>query len=137
MLKEMLKIDGARTGSPSSQGTTNSSAPSGQPQNRRRSSKKLGRLLIISPQASLLLPHLPCHTTLSLFPPFSVSPAANMNASQSDASANITNALLNNKVSELAHVCVGLGMAPPEFSYIGNRTVTACNSCSKNLKKHF
>lgn len=64
--------------------------------------------------------------------PFSVTPAANMNVPYSDvsaASANLSNAVMTSKVSELARVCVGLGMAPPEFSYIGNRQVTACNPC--------
>ncbi|TKS80349.1 5'-3' exoribonuclease 1 [Collichthys lucidus] len=93
VLKEMLKIDGTGTGSPSSQET--SSASGGQQHNRRRSSKKL---------------------------------AANMNSPHGDVptmahptSANLSNAVLSSKVSELACVCVGLGMAPPEFSFIGNR----------------
>lgn len=47
MLKEMLKIDGAGTGSPSSQEAANTSG--GQQQNRRRSSKKLGTELITTP----------------------------------------------------------------------------------------
>lgn len=41
------------------------------------------------------------------------------------SSANLSNAVLTSKVSELVRVCVGLGMAAPEFSYIGNRQVTA------------
>ncbi|TMS09737.1 5'-3' exoribonuclease 1 [Larimichthys crocea] len=93
VLKEMLKIDGTGTGSPSSQET--SGASGGQQHNRRRSSKKL---------------------------------AANMNSPHGDVpamapptSANLSNAVLSSKVSELACVCVGLGMAPPEFSFIGNR----------------
>lgn len=64
-----------------------------------------------------------------LFIPFSVPPAANMNVPHGDASAtsaNLSNAVLSSKVSELVRVSVGLGMAPPEFSYIGNRQVTAC-----------
>uniref|UniRef100_A0A8C3ATU0 5'-3' exoribonuclease 1 n=1 Tax=Cyclopterus lumpus TaxID=8103 RepID=A0A8C3ATU0_CYCLU len=95
MLKEMLKIDGAGTGSPSSHEATDSG---GQQHNRRRSSKKL---------------------------------AANMNAPFGDSaaiaspslagSANLPNAVLTSKVSELACVCVGLGMAPPDFSFIGSR----------------
>uniref|UniRef100_A0A671WIT7 5'-3' exoribonuclease 1 n=1 Tax=Sparus aurata TaxID=8175 RepID=A0A671WIT7_SPAAU len=93
MLKEMLKIDGAGAGSHSSQEAANSATYGGQQQNRRRSSKKL---------------------------------AANMNSPHGDSPAsatpaNLTNAMLGSKVSELARVCVGLGMAPPDFSFIGNR----------------
>lgn len=44
--------------------------------------------------------------------------------------ANLSNTMLTSKVSELACVCVGLGMAPPEFSFIGNRQVTAERSLS-------
>ncbi|XP_070701631.1 5'-3' exoribonuclease 1 isoform X2 [Pempheris klunzingeri] len=88
MLKEMLKIDGSGKGSPSSQesGRMGDSAPGGQGQSRRRSSKKL----------------------------------ANMNAPHSDSN-NLSNAVQNSRVSELACVCVALGMAPPEFSFIRNR----------------
>uniref|UniRef100_A0A7N6BE64 5'-3' exoribonuclease 1 n=1 Tax=Anabas testudineus TaxID=64144 RepID=A0A7N6BE64_ANATE len=39
----------------------------------------------------------------------------------SASSANPSNTVLGSKVSELACVCVGLGMAPPEYSFIGNR----------------
>lgn len=70
-----------------------------------------------------------CFVFFLLFIPFSVPPAANMNVPHGDASAtsaNLSNAVLSSKVSELVRVCVGLGMAPPEFSYIGNRQVTAC-----------
>ncbi|XP_069565881.1 5'-3' exoribonuclease 1 [Brachyistius frenatus] len=92
VLKEMLKIDGAGTGSPSPHEMANAAPSAGQQQSRRRSSKKL---------------------------------AAKMNndtaASPSPASAASANAVLSSKVSELALVCVGLGMAPPDFSYIGNR----------------
>ncbi|XP_068593767.1 5'-3' exoribonuclease 1 [Cebidichthys violaceus] len=95
MLKEMLKIDGAGTGSPSSQEAADTGA---QQHNRRRSTKKL---------------------------------AANMNAPHGDSavmappplagSASLSSAVLTSKVSELACVCVGLGMAPPDFCYIGSR----------------
>ncbi|XP_036939623.1 5'-3' exoribonuclease 1 [Acanthopagrus latus] len=93
MLKEMLKIDSAGAGSHSSQEAANSATYGGQQQNRRRSSKKL---------------------------------AANMNSPHSDSPAtaaptNLSNSMLGSKVSELAHVCVGLGLAPPDFSFIGNR----------------
>ncbi|XP_041805238.1 5'-3' exoribonuclease 1 isoform X2 [Chelmon rostratus] len=97
VLKEMLKIDGAGTGSPSSQEAANSAAFGGHQQNRRRSSKKLANMNIPHGDAAVL-----------------ASPA-------SAPSANISNAALNSKVSELACVCVRLGMPPPEFSYIGNR----------------
>ncbi|XP_034411151.1 5'-3' exoribonuclease 1 isoform X2 [Cyclopterus lumpus] len=94
MLKEMLKIDGAGTGSPSSHEATDSG---GQQHNRRRSSKKLANMNA----------------------PFGDSAAI---ASPSLAgSANLPNAVLTSKVSELACVCVGLGMAPPDFSFIGSR----------------
>lgn len=46
MLKEMLKIDGAGTGSPSTQEAANNAASGNQQQKRRRSSKKLGAQLI-------------------------------------------------------------------------------------------
>lgn len=46
VLKEMLKIDGAGTGSPSTQDAANSAASGNQQQKRRRSSKKLGAQLI-------------------------------------------------------------------------------------------
>ncbi|XP_042285493.1 5'-3' exoribonuclease 1 [Thunnus maccoyii] len=98
MLKEMLKIDGAGTGSPSSQEMANSASSGGQQQNRRRSSKKLA--------ANMNAPH--------------GDPAA-LASPASATSANLPNAMLTSKVSELACVCVGLGMAPPEFSYIRNR----------------
>ncbi|KAF7223264.1 5'-3' exoribonuclease 1 isoform X1 [Nothobranchius furzeri] len=94
VLKEMLKIDGSGKGTPSTQESSNLSPPAGsQQQNRRRPSKKL---------------------------------AAKMNAPRSDAGtvpppAPAANSVLTSKVSELACVCVGLGMAPPDFSFIRNR----------------
>lgn len=51
-----------------------------------------------------------------------------MNVPHGDPSvspANLSNVVLTSKVSELVRVCVGLGMAAPDFSYIGNRQVTA------------
>ncbi|CAK6970920.1 '-3' exoribonuclease 1 isoform X1 [Scomber scombrus] len=95
MLKEMLKIDSAGTGSPSPQEMASSA---GQQQNRRRSSKKLA--------ANMNVPH---GDTASPVPP------------ASSTSANLPNPMLASKVSELACVCVGLGMAPPDFSLIRNR----------------
>uniref|UniRef100_A0A8D3DYQ6 5'-3' exoribonuclease 1 n=1 Tax=Scophthalmus maximus TaxID=52904 RepID=A0A8D3DYQ6_SCOMX len=68
------------------------------------------------------------HDFIHLHPPFPFPLAAKMNAPQGDTgspapatSSNLTNAVLTSKVSELACVCVGLGMAPPDFSFIGNR----------------
>ncbi|XP_042371693.1 5'-3' exoribonuclease 1-like, partial [Plectropomus leopardus] len=95
MLKEMLKIDGAGTGSPSSQEPANSG---GQQQSRRRSSKKLA--------ANMNTPH---------------ADAAVIASPTMAAPANLSNSALTSKVSELACVCAGLGMAPPDFSFIGNR----------------
>ncbi|KAG7525653.1 5-3 exoribonuclease 1 [Solea senegalensis] len=97
VLKEMLKIDSSSPGSPPVQDTANSTPSGGQQQNRRRSSKKLA--------AKMNSPH----GDMPLAPPASAPPT------------NLPNALLTNKVSELACVCVGLGMAPPEFSAIRNR----------------
>lgn len=94
VLKEMLKIDSPGAGSPSPQEIANSTPSAGQQQNRRRSSKKLA--------ANMSAPH----GETAVLP--------------SSASAS-GNTVLSSKVSELACVCVGLGMAPPDFSYIGNR----------------
>lgn len=46
-----------------------------------------------------------------------------MNAPQSDPPTSLPHAVLTSKVSELVHICVGLGMAPPEFNYISNQQV--------------
>lgn len=94
VLKEMLKIDSAGTGSPSAQEMNNSAQSQGQQQNRRRSSKKLA--------ATINVPHM---DTAS--PPTAAIPKQHP--------------LLSNKVSELACVCVRLGLPPPEFSYIHSR----------------
>ncbi|XP_027138852.1 5'-3' exoribonuclease 1 isoform X2 [Larimichthys crocea] len=109
VLKEMLKIDGTGTGSPSSQET--SGASGGQQHNRRRSSKKLANMN---------------------------SPHGDVPAMAPPTSANLSNAVLSSKVSELACVCVGLGMAPPEFSFIGNRQgVVVCQvKLSNGLMVH-
>ncbi|XP_035984960.1 5'-3' exoribonuclease 1 [Fundulus heteroclitus] len=97
VLKEMLKIDGAGKGSPTSQGSANPAPSAGQQhqQNRRRSNKKLAATINNAPSESVAVP-----------PP---------------ASAAAANSALSSKVSELACVCVGLGMAPPDFSFIPNR----------------
>ncbi|XP_037642996.1 5'-3' exoribonuclease 1 isoform X2 [Sebastes umbrosus] len=110
MLKEMLKIDGAGTASPTSQEAVNAG---GQQQNRRRSSKKLANM----------------NTPLG--------DSAVINSPVLAAPANLSNALLTSKVSELACVCVGLGMAPPDFSYIGNRQTVVCQvKLSNGLMVH-
>lgn len=98
-------------GGPSSQETPSS----GQQQNRRRSNKKLA--------AKMNSPHAE--------PAGLASPAP-------AAPANLPEALLNSKVSELACVCVGLGMAPPDFSYIHNRQgVVVCQvKLSNGLMVH-
>uniref|UniRef100_A0A3P8SB29 5'-3' exoribonuclease 1 n=1 Tax=Amphiprion percula TaxID=161767 RepID=A0A3P8SB29_AMPPE len=98
VLKEMLKIDGTGSGSPSPQETGNTTQSTGQQQNRRRSSKKLAAMMNTPHNDAPMLPT-----------PTPAGPAK---------------AMLSSKVSELACVCVGLGMAPPEFSFIRNRQVT-------------
>ncbi|XP_072220368.1 5'-3' exoribonuclease 1 [Leuresthes tenuis] len=95
VLKEMLKIDGAGKGSPSPQEAANATLTAGQQQNRRRSSKKLA--------AKMNAPH------------------SDTAALPSPSSAGSANAALSSKVSDLAYVCVGMGMAPPDFSFIRNR----------------
>uniref|UniRef100_A0A3B3H643 5'-3' exoribonuclease 1 n=2 Tax=Oryzias latipes TaxID=8090 RepID=A0A3B3H643_ORYLA len=95
VLKEMLKIDSGGQGSPSSQETANTTASADQPQNRRRSSKKLAAKMNAPQGGSPVLP--------------SPTPAVPPNA------------VPNSKVSELACVCMGLGMTPPDFSFLRNR----------------
>lgn len=51
------------------------------------------------------------------------TPQTDPAAMPSAASAAPTNSALTSKVSELACVCMGLGMAPPEFNFIRNRQV--------------
>lgn len=104
VLKEMLKIDSAGAGSPSTP-ETNSLLSDAQQQNKRRSSKKLAAKINVD------------------------SPPAGAMPNQ--------HAILNNKVSELACVCVGLGMAPPDFSFIGNRQGVVCQvKLSNGLMVH-
>ncbi|XP_038156395.1 5'-3' exoribonuclease 1 isoform X3 [Cyprinodon tularosa] len=95
VLKEMLKIDGAGTGSPTSQEAVNPAPPAGQQQNRRRSNKKLAAKINNPPGESV--------------------------ASSAPALAASVNSAPSSRVSELACFCVGLGMAPPDFSFIRNR----------------
>ncbi|CAL1580188.1 unnamed protein product [Knipowitschia caucasica] len=107
VLKEMLKIDSGDTGSSS---TSDSAHTDGQQQSRRRSSKKLA--------AKINAPHgdSPPTTAAALPPQLPV---------------------LNSKVSELACVCAGIGMAPPEFSFIGNRQSVVCQvKLSNGLMVH-
>uniref|UniRef100_M4AV83 5'-3' exoribonuclease 1 n=1 Tax=Xiphophorus maculatus TaxID=8083 RepID=M4AV83_XIPMA len=94
VLKEMLKIDGAGKGSPTSQESVDTAPSAGQQQNRRRSSKKLAATINNPPGESVTL----------------ASP-----------------------VSELACFCVGVGMAPPDFSFIRNRQVTPFHMCQVKL----
>ncbi|RVE61693.1 hypothetical protein OJAV_G00172970 [Oryzias javanicus] len=95
VLKEMLKIDSGGQGSPSSQETANTTASADQPQSRRRSSKKLAAKMNAPQGGAPVLP--------------SPTPAVPANA------------VPNSKVSELACVCMGLGMTPPDFSFLRNR----------------
>lgn len=127
----MLKIDGGGSGSPSLQDTANMGAGA-QQQNRRRSSKKLGELLTAPTSFTGLgvWGAAFCRQAeTSPSPLSSLPPAAKINAPHSDSAAVTppapasANAMLSSKVSELACVCVGLGMAPPDFSYIRNRQV--------------
>ncbi|KAK7945419.1 hypothetical protein WMY93_001147 [Mugilogobius chulae] len=96
------------------EGTRSSSTPDsaqseGHP-NRRRSSKKLA--------AKINAPHVEG-------PPTTAPAMPNQHP------------VLNSKVSELACVCVGLGMAPPEFSFIGNRQGVVCQvKLSNGLMVH-
>lgn len=50
-----------------------------------------------------------------------------MSAPQSEAQPPppLPPAVLSSKVSELMHVCVGLGMAPPEFNYVSKQQVSS------------
>ncbi|XP_068197322.1 5'-3' exoribonuclease 1 [Antennarius striatus] len=99
VLKEMLKIDGAGTGSPSLQEAGTSAATGGQQQSRRRSSKKLAANMNAPPHSD--------GASLA-FPP-------------STSSSNPSSTVLPSKVSDLGRVCIGLGMAAPEYTYISNR----------------
>ena len=51
------------------------------------------------------------------------SPHGDTASPVSAASPNLSNAVFTSKVSELACVCVGLGMVPPDFSFMRNRQV--------------
>ncbi|XP_034038909.1 5'-3' exoribonuclease 1 [Thalassophryne amazonica] len=96
-LKEILKIESAGTGSTTSQQTATSTPSSNQQQNRRRSAKKLAAKMD-APQTEKV------HSSLPV----------------SAASTSLSNTMLCNKVSELACLCVRLGMTPPEFSFLRN-----------------
>lgn len=142
----MLKIDGAGTGSASTQEEAKSPACSNEQQKRRRSSKKLGAQVMtaLHSLSSLLRARKPIkhppdcsksHLFLCpLYPTgrsLSLPAAANMSAAHGEAPgsySNHSNAAAGSKVSELARLCAGLGMAPPDFSFIGKRQVTACTA---------
>lgn len=47
-----------------------------------------------------------------------------MNTPQADTPTKLPHAALTSKVSELLHICAGLGLAPPEFNYMSNQQVT-------------
>lgn len=106
----MLKIDGAGTD------VVVAANSSGKQHSRRQPAKKLGtHRPPPSPQAQQ--PQLPP----SLLP--SSPSAANMSGPQGEAPP-LPHAAPGSKVSELLHVCVGLGMAPPEFSYASKQQVS-------------
>ncbi|XP_076018261.1 5'-3' exoribonuclease 1 [Genypterus blacodes] len=108
VLKEMLKIDTGGTGSPSSMEPANSSS---QQQNRRRSNKKLAAKMN--------------------------APLAETAGSASPVLPSSSKSVVPSKVSELACICAGLGMAPPEFSYIRNRQGLVCQvKLSNGLAVH-
>lgn len=46
-----------------------------------------------------------------------------MNPPQGDTPTKLPHAALTSKVSELLHICAGLGLAPPEFNYMSNQQV--------------
>lgn len=83
----------------------------------RRAGGSRPRSWVFTPHGSPPAPQtLPKHQPCSSLP--SSSSAANMSSPQSAAPPPPPpHALLGSKVSELVHVCVGSGMAPPEFSY--------------------
>ncbi|XP_077580740.1 5'-3' exoribonuclease 1 [Stigmatopora nigra] len=109
VLKEMLKIDCTETGSRSPQET----APN-QKESKRRKSQKIAAIMNVPGDALASSSHVP------------VTPV------------NQPNTLMASKVSELACVCVSLGMAPPEFSFIQNRQgVAVCQvKLSNGLTLH-
>lgn len=101
VLKEMLKIDTPGTGNPSSSDSAGPAPSAGQQQSRRRSSKKLAAKMN-APQSEP--PPLP---------PSAASQPAPLNPPGG--------AMLPSVASELSRICMGLGMGPPDFSYIRNR----------------
>ncbi|XP_035277736.1 5'-3' exoribonuclease 1 isoform X2 [Anguilla anguilla] len=109
MLKEMLKIDGSGSPGPApdsapSAATQNSSGGSGQYPGRRKPSKKLAAR-INKPQGGES-PGQPLPPAPACAPPPPLIPTV---------------------ASELARICMGLGMAPPEFAYIRSpQGLTVC-----------
>ncbi|KAG7457013.1 hypothetical protein MATL_G00241860 [Megalops atlanticus] len=102
MLKEMLKIDSSGTAdSGPSANIQNSANASGQQQGRRKPTKKLAAR-INKPQGESSGQPLPP----PLVPPSPLVPSV---------------------ASELARICVGLGMAPPEFAFLRSpQGLTVC-----------
>uniref|UniRef100_A0A8C1Q185 5'-3' exoribonuclease 1 n=1 Tax=Cyprinus carpio TaxID=7962 RepID=A0A8C1Q185_CYPCA len=105
VLKEMLKIDssGPSSSAPDFTGGPDSASPNDQQQSKRRSSKKLAaRMNTPQTDAAAAAPPPP--------PPVSGQPP-----------------LLPSMATELARACMGLGMGPPEFTFIRNRqSLTVC-----------
>ncbi|XP_057713871.1 5'-3' exoribonuclease 1 [Corythoichthys intestinalis] len=83
-----------------------------QKQNKRRKSQKIAAIMNVPGDAVASSSHVP------------VSP--------------VNQSLMASKVSELARICVALGMAPPEFSYVHNRQgVAVCQvKLSNGLTVH-
>ncbi|XP_062338193.1 5'-3' exoribonuclease 1 isoform X1 [Osmerus eperlanus] len=101
VLKEMLKIDSSGTGSPAQEPA--GSAPLGSQQhNKKRATKKLAARMNAPQGDSMLAPGTGGGGGGSVPP---MAPAA----------------MVPSVASELARICVGLGMAPPDFTVLRNR----------------
>ncbi|XP_059358130.1 5'-3' exoribonuclease 1 isoform X1 [Carassius carassius] len=106
VLKEMLKIDssGPSSSAPDFTGGQDSASSNAQQQSKRRSSKKLAAR-INTPQTD----------APAVGPPPPPLPLAGQPP------------LLPNMATELGRVCMGLGMGPPEFTFLRNRqSLTVC-----------
>ncbi|KAI1882663.1 hypothetical protein AGOR_G00237200 [Albula goreensis] len=109
MLKEMLKIDSSGSSAPTADSAQLASSPNpasgsgGQHQGRRKQSKKLAARMNSKPQGES--PGQPLPPAPGCAPPPLVPTVA----------------------AELARVCMGLGMAPPEFAFIRSpQGLTVC-----------
>ncbi|KAJ8271161.1 hypothetical protein GJAV_G00123430 [Gymnothorax javanicus] len=108
MLKEMLKIDGSGSPGPApdsapSAATQNSAGSGGQQHGRRKPSKKMAAR-INKPQGDS--PGQPAPPASACAPPPPLIPTV---------------------ASELSRICMGLGMAPPEFAFIRSpQGLTVC-----------